>query len=76
VSDKPTNGNGNHTTIIQAGVKLGSQIVHSIGPPQFIALILLNVIFIGMLFWFVDGRARHTAEMISQLMSKCLRAMP
>jgi hypothetical protein len=71
-----TNNNNSHQTIIQAGVKLGSQIVHSIGPPQFIALIILNVIFIGMLFWFVDGRARHTSEMISQLMTKCLRTMP
>jgi len=72
MSDKSPNGNG-HTTIVNAGVKLGSQLVNSIGPPQFIVLIVLNVILLGFLYWFVSARAEHTADILNQLMSTCLR---
>ena len=69
MSDK--NGNGN-TTISNTVIKLGSQLVSSIGPPQFIVLIVLNVILLGFLYWFVSARAQHTADILNQLFSKCL----
>ncbi len=58
--------------LIEAGVKLGSQVVHSLAP-QFLALLLINAVFLGVLFWFVDARARHTAQLINQLLAGCLQ---
>ena len=51
--------------------KLGNTIVEAL-TPQFLALLLLNCIFIGVLFWFVSGRAEHTTQIINQLMQECL----
>lgn len=67
-----TNGNGNQTTVVQAGIKLGTAVVTSLAP-QFLALIMLNVVMLGLLYWFVDSRARHTAEILQQLLVSCLK---
>jgi hypothetical protein len=58
--------------ILEAGVKLGSAVVHSLAP-QFLALILINGFVLGGLGWFVDARARHTAQLINQLLAACLQ---
>ena len=44
--------------------------------PQFLALVLLNALFLGVLFWFVDARARHTAALLNQLLASCLEKTP
>jgi hypothetical protein len=64
------NGNG-HTTVVQAAIKLGQSVTHGLGP-QFLALVLCNVMALGFLAWFVDARARHTADVLNQLLSACL----
>jgi hypothetical protein len=70
------NGNGNQqTTIVQAGLRLGSQVVHALAP-QFLSLLLVNVMVLGVLFWFVDARARHTAQVLNQLLTACLTRQP
>jgi hypothetical protein len=72
VAEAPPNGNGGgHTTVVQAAIKLGGQVAHSLAP-QFLALILVNILFLGILFWFVDARARHFAVVFNQLLSACL----
>jgi hypothetical protein len=53
--------------------KLAEQAI-SVLTPQFLAVIILNIIFIGILFWFVDARAIHTAAVMQQLMDACLRS--
>jgi hypothetical protein len=68
-----TNGNGNHTTVVQAGIKLGSTVVTALSP-NFLALICINILFLGTLYWFVDARARHTSELLQQLLTVCLKA--
>lgn len=50
--------------------QLGGVAVRALAP-QFLALVLLNALFLVLLFWFVDGRARHTAALIAQLMASC-----
>jgi hypothetical protein len=71
MAEAPPNGNGGHTTVVQAAIKLGGQVAHSLAP-QFLALILVNILFLGILFWFVDARAKHTADVLNQLLSACL----
>jgi hypothetical protein len=72
---KPGNGANGHTTVIQAGIKLGSHVVTSLAP-QFLALILVNVLFIGALFWYVDARAKHSVDIIEHLLAQCLKTQP
>ena len=50
---------------------LGKSVVAGL-PAQFLALVVINVLFLGGLFWFVDARANHTAEVLNQLLSACL----
>jgi hypothetical protein len=72
VAEAPPNGNGGgHTTVVQAAIKLGQSVTHGLGP-QFLALVLCNVMALGFLAWFVDARARHTAEVLNQLLQACL----
>jgi len=66
---EPVNGNG-HQTVVSSTFKLGSQMMGL--APQFMALLALNVLMLGLLYWFVDARARHTAELLQQLLSSCL----
>ena len=44
VAEAPPNGNGGHTTVVQAAIKLGGQVAHRLAP-QFLALILVNILF-------------------------------
>jgi len=70
VSDKPAsekNGNGNHTTIVSAAVKLGSKVT-----PQALALLLFNAGILLLLFWYIDARAKHSMVIIDQLLAACL----
>ena len=73
MSEAPKNGNGHgHTTIISAGVKLGNTVLQSLSP-NFLALLILNVLMLGVLYWFVDARARHTVEIVNKLLAACLQ---
>ena len=68
----PPQINGNGNTLIGAGVKLGSGIISALSP-NFLALICINVLFLASLYWFVDARARHTAELVQRLLTACLQ---
>ena len=52
-------------------VGLGGKLIAGL-PAQFLALVVINVLFLGGLFWFIDARANHTAEVLNQLLSACL----
>jgi hypothetical protein len=72
MSGAPPNGNSGHTTIVQAGIKLGSQVVQGLRP-EFLALLLVNVLLMGAFIWFVDARAKHFALVFNQLLTSCLQ---
>jgi low temperature requirement protein LtrA len=72
MSDKPPHTNGNGNGIIGAGVKLGNSIVNAL-TPQYLALIILNMLSLFLLYWFVDARAKHTVEVINRLLATCLQ---
>jgi hypothetical protein len=61
--------NGNHRGTIS---RLGSQAIRAL-TPQFLALILLNMLFFAVLFWYLDARAKHSVEVINQLLTSCLK---
>jgi len=68
MSDKPPLINGNGNTII----KLGSSIVNAL-TPQYLALIIVNVVSLFLLYWFVDARAKYTVDLINKLLAQCLQ---
>lgn len=72
MSEAPKNGNGGHTTIVSAGFKLGNSVVASLAP-NFLALLIMNAIVLGFLYWFVDARARYTVELVNKLLASCLQ---
>jgi hypothetical protein len=55
--------------------KLAEQAISAL-TPQFLAVIILNILFIGILFWFVDQRAQHSMAVINQLLHACLKDQP
>ena len=59
-------------TLITSLTNVGTQIVHNL-TPQLLALILLNILFIGLLFWFIGARADHTTAVMQQLLDSCLQ---
>jgi hypothetical protein len=65
------NGNGKPTTAAGMLSSLSEKVVSAL-PPQFLALVIVNVLFLGALFWFVDARAKHTADVLNQLLQACL----
>jgi hypothetical protein len=73
MAEAPPNGNGNsHTTVVQAAIKLGQSVTHGLGP-QFLALVLVNIVFMGAFVWYVDARARHSVVIIERLLASCLQ---
>jgi len=63
------NGNGSGKGGVIASVS--EKLIRAL-PPAFLLLALLNVLFLGAFYWFIDGRARHTAEVLNQLLTACL----
>jgi len=59
-------------TLITSLTQVGTQIVSSL-TPQLLVLILLNLVFIALLFWFISARAEHTAVVMQQLLDSCLQ---
>ena len=58
--------------IISAVTHVGSQVIAAL-QPQFLALILVNIMFMGVFIWYIDGRARHSVEIIKTLLDSCLK---
>jgi len=50
---------------------LSEKLIHAL-PPHFLLLAILNAAVLLFLFWFIDARAKHTAEVLNQLLSACL----
>jgi len=58
-------------TLITSLANVGTQIVASL-TPQLLAIILLNIVFIGLFIWFIDARANHTVMVMQQLLDACM----
>jgi hypothetical protein len=61
----------NGTGIVGAVSRFSHHVVNALAP-QFLALIVLNSLFLGIFFWYVDARAAHSMEVINQLLLSCL----
>lgn len=59
-------------TLLQAGARVGETVVRALGP-QLLAVVLLNMLFAGLLLWYLDARATHTVMLVDKLLTECLR---
>jgi hypothetical protein len=69
-----TNGNGNggnHVTVVGTAHKLGAQVIRAL-TPQFLALVLVNIAFMGMFVWYIGARAEHATVVMQRLLDECL----
>jgi hypothetical protein len=39
---------------------------------EFLALVIINILFLGFFIWFIDSRANHTTNVLQQLLDLCL----
>jgi len=67
----PPNGNGTHITVVGAAHKLSAQLISAL-TPQFLALVLVNIAFLGLFIWYIGARADHAAAVMQQLLDTCL----
>lgn len=59
-------------TVLSTIANIGTQAVGALGP-TFLALIMINMIYMGIFYWYVGARAEHANEIIQQLLTSCLR---
>jgi hypothetical protein len=66
-TDTPKNGNGNAIT---ETIRLGEGVVKGL-PGQFLALCVVNIVFIGGLFWYEGDQNKRRAEMAERVFDTC-----
>jgi hypothetical protein len=59
-------------TILGVAARLGGRLINALAP-QYLALILINAIFLGLFVWYIDARAQHAREIMQQLLDACLQ---
>ena len=64
------NGNGNGS---RRGLLATLAAATAALPPSFIALLLINCVFIGFLFWFLDALAAPRMVIMTKILDACLK---
>ena len=69
----PGNGSSQNGSkgVIAGAFDLSSKLITAL-PPAFLMLMLMNVIFMGIVMWFLNSQMHMRVEMIEALMNKCL----
>jgi len=71
MSESPPPPNGTNITVVGAVHKLSSQLISAM-TPQFLALVVVNIAFLGLFIWYIGARADHAASIMQQLLDNCL----
>jgi hypothetical protein len=70
-SDNPPQPSSFAGAAIEAGTKVASSL-----PGQFLALLLMNVVFILGLLAFLDRQERQRVELYGPILTTCIRGLP
>lgn len=57
--------------VVSSVVGLSKSIVTTL-PPAFLMLLLLNIAFIGIVFWFLDDQMASRMAMLNKIIDHCL----
>ena len=60
-------GNGG---IAGAASKLGTALIGAL-PPAFTLLLLINMVFLGLVMWFIDDQIHQRTELVEQVINHC-----
>jgi hypothetical protein len=64
----PRNGNGRHGSVM---VTISERLIRVL-PPAFIALLVINVMFIGVIAWVFDHNAEARNVLLTKIIERCL----
>jgi hypothetical protein len=67
-------GNG-HTPNSSLLVSVSEKLLRVL-PPAFIALLLVNILFIGVIAWVFDHNAETRNVLLTKIIDRCLNAEP
>lgn len=56
-------------------IGLGHRIAGNL-PAQFMLLCLINIIFLGVIAWLIDGAAEYRERLIAPIVDACLHPKP
>jgi hypothetical protein len=62
-----------HNSVTSAAASVSKQLINTL-PAQFLALILLNVIFVGLLLWFLDDQMTSRILLADKIVTSCMEA--
>ena len=65
------NGNSKHEGVIGALTDLCTKLV-TVLPPAIVSLILLNIVFLAVVFWFLHTQYQTRAELIGRMLEACI----
>jgi hypothetical protein len=60
--------------VIGSLTELGGKVVTAL-PPVFIALMLINVIFLGITMWFINSQIEARAKVVANFVDRCMDSM-
>jgi hypothetical protein len=60
----------NNPSITGAAAKLGQSVIGAL-PPAFLLLCLINVMFIGVVMWFLNEQINDRTQIVSHLLDRC-----
>jgi hypothetical protein len=63
-------GDGPHGIVAQVA-RMGDRLISTL-PPAFLLLVVLNLFFLGMVMWFIQGQSEARSQMVSTLVSRCM----
>ena len=67
----PHNGNGRRSGSVLVSV---SEKLIRVLPPAFIALLVLNIVFVGVIAWVFDHNAETRNALLTKIVERCLLA--
>jgi hypothetical protein len=59
-------------TIPGMASRLGQSLIGAL-PPAFLLLCIINVAFLGLVLWFLNGQIDQRTAMVSKLMDRCMQ---
>jgi hypothetical protein len=62
-----SSGNG---TIVGATSRLGQALIGAL-PPAFVMLCLINVGFLGLVMWFLNGQMEQRTALVTKVFDRC-----
>jgi hypothetical protein len=59
-------------TVTGAVSKLGQSLITAL-PPGFLLLCIINILFLGIVMWFLDDQVAQRTSMVGKLLDQCMQ---